>query len=91
MTEEPQTQRLKEAHRHSSRNRQEIECSSVCGCFYCGAQFPPDRVEHWLDSNDTAMCPECGTDSVIGSASGFLIGREFLQQMHDYWFKGVDE
>jgi len=90
MNRDPQTQRLKEAHQHCSRHRLEIECSHVCGCFYCGAQFPPDRIERWLGDN-TAVCPECQIDSVIGSASGFPISSEFLQQMHDYWFKGVGE
>jgi hypothetical protein len=34
----------------------------------------------------TARCPRCGIDSVIGSASGYPITREFLQTMKSYWF-----
>ena len=84
-------ERMRETYQHTRRHRQEVERSQVCGCFYCQAQFLPGRIEHWLNDNDTAMCPECGTDSVIGSASGFPISSEFLQEMHSYWFKGVDE
>jgi hypothetical protein len=83
-------ERMEGAHQHSRRHRQEIERSQLCGCFYCGAQFPPGRIERWLDDNDTAVCPECGIDSVIGSASGFPISNEFLQEMRRYWFEGPE-
>jgi hypothetical protein len=34
----------------------------------------------------TALCPKCGIDAVIGSASGYPISREFLAEMHRHWF-----
>jgi len=33
------------------------------------------------------MCPRCGIDSVLGSASGFSLSRDFLNRMHHYWFE----
>jgi hypothetical protein len=48
--------------------------------------FPPSEIEDWTDDDDTALCPKCGIDSVIGSVSGYPIEREFLQKMHDHWF-----
>ncbi|HOY54691.1 MAG TPA: cytoplasmic protein [Opitutaceae bacterium] len=78
------------AHQYSSCHRKQIERSEVCGCFYCLSVFPPTQIEEWLREGDgTALCPECSIDSVIGSASGFPITREFLQKMHDYWFAGA--
>jgi hypothetical protein len=75
------------AHRHSSRHRKEIAASQWCGCFYCMAIFKPELIEIWLSKEQTALCPKCGIDSVIGSQSGYPITREFLQKMHRHWFE----
>jgi hypothetical protein len=74
------------AHKHSLRNRKEIEASRDCGCFYCLAIFPPSQIEVWIDDEQTAVCPKCPVDSIIGSASGYPITRDFLTRKHDYWF-----
>lgn len=74
------------AHAHCSLHRAEIEASSICGCFYCSAKFPPSAVCGWIDDDQTALCPKCTIDAVIGSASGFAITIEFLTQMRDHWF-----
>jgi hypothetical protein len=75
------------AYKHTSRHRRELEESEWCGCFYCLAVFKPEAIERWLNEGDgTALCPECMIDSVIGSASGYPITREFLGRMHRHWF-----
>lgn len=78
------------AHKHSSNHRDEILASQVCGCFYCLAIFAPETIKEWIDEKEgvamTALCPECGIDSVIGSSSGFPITKEFLQTMYRKWF-----
>ena len=74
------------AHKHCFGNREEIVKSAMCGCFYCLAIFPPSDVMHWIDESQTAMCPKCDIDSVIGSASGFPIDVRFLKQMEGRWF-----
>jgi len=64
--------------------------SLVCGCFYCCAVFPPGGIDEWVDEQDgegqTALCPRCGIDSVIGDRAGFPITPEFLGRMNEYWF-----
>jgi hypothetical protein len=50
------------------------------------ANFPPTKIREWIDQEQTALCPECEIDSVIGSASGFPITKEFLELMHAHWF-----
>ncbi len=85
------------AHRYSSNHRESVLASDVCGCFYCLSIFSPSEIEDWVDarkdetdineSGQTAFCPRCGIDSVLGSASGYPITREFLQKMNDYWFQ----
>jgi hypothetical protein len=78
------------AHKNSFRNRDEIHRSSICGCFYCLATYPPAEVIDWVDqkggTSPTALCPKCGIDSVIGSASGFPITVEFLKKMNQHYF-----
>ena len=84
--------RLEQAHKHSSNHRDEILRSEVCRCFYCLEMFSPSEIEEWVDEDEeteigrTAMCPKCGIDSVIGSASGFPIQKEFLAEMEMRWF-----
>ena len=77
-------------HEHSIRHRDEILASDICGCFYCLAVFPPSEITRWVDTEDgvgqTALCPKCGIDSVIGSDSGYPIEPELLGQMQKHWF-----
>lgn len=75
------------AHKHSSQHRAEIEKSEKCGCFYCFHIFSPSEIEDWIDDGQTASCPYCWIDSVIGDKSGFPITKEFLEEMHEHWFK----
>jgi len=82
----PNEDRLEAAHRHCSFNRAELQSSSECGCFYCCAIFSPDDIVEWIDGGQTAICPKCPVDSVLGSASGFPITPEFLEEMHAKWF-----
>jgi hypothetical protein len=78
------------AHTASSCHRAQIEASEQCGCFYCLSTFPPTAIEEWVDERDergqTALCPRCGIDSVIGSKAGYPLTREFLKEMNRHWF-----
>jgi len=87
----PEDHWLRVAHRKSIHHRQEIERSSVCGCFYCRKIFEPSEIEDWTDesepeSEQTALCPNCGIDSVVGDFSGFEITEKFLAEMNRTWF-----
>ncbi len=82
---------IRDAHRHSLRHRPEIQASDVCGCFYCCSIFPSGAIGQWVDEDEegvgqTALCPNCGIDSVIGSKSPFTIDLPFLKRMQEYWF-----
>ncbi len=75
-----------EAHAYNIHNREHIEKSYYCGCFYCGRIFRPFQVNFWIDDNDTALCPYCCIDSVIGDYSGYPVTEEFLKDMKKRWF-----
>jgi hypothetical protein len=81
MTEEE----LKSAHRRTLYNRKDLEASTEAGCFYCLATFSPSEVKEWWDEGETALCPKCAMDSVIGNASVGL-SSQFLSEMHSRWF-----
>jgi hypothetical protein len=78
------------AHRHSIHHRDEVLASEQCGCFYCCAIFPSKEIAEWVDQSQgvgqTALCPRCGIDSVIGAESGYPVTREFLKAMNVHWF-----
>jgi 5-methylcytosine-specific restriction endonuclease McrA len=78
---------MRAAHKHSSRNREEIKSSVLCGCFYCRQTFSADEVDEWTDDNDTALCPKCGIDSVLGDRSGLPVSElAFLNAMQRHFF-----
>lgn len=74
-------------------HREEVLASDLCACFYCLVTFSPTDIREWCDSasdgtGKTALCPRCGIDSVIGSASSLPVGDEaFLGAMHKRWFQ----
>ncbi len=81
---------IHEAHRHSSEHRAAIERSTLCGCFYCRRSYASAEIVEWTDSGETALCPRCGIDSVVGDASGFPVAdKDFLSAMRSFWFAGV--
>ena len=87
------------ATRHATNNQAEIEASKSCGCFCCVQTFPPAEIVAWsgLDvssfdnpeavSAGTALCPRCGSESVIGDKSGYSIDPDFLNRMNEAWFQ----
>ncbi len=77
------------AHRDSSRHREQVIGSTLCGCFYCCKTFEPAKIREWIDAGQTALCPCCGIDAVIGNASRYPLTQEFLGQMKAHWFRAA--
>ena len=79
------------AHKHSINNRKLLEHDSVVGCFYCLEIFSPSEIVEWCPDkiDDTALCPYCGIDSILGEYTGFPITKEFLTAMQAHWFEGI--
>jgi hypothetical protein len=68
---------------HASNHRVEVEASARCGCFSCFKLFSPAAIRSWIDASQTALCPYCGIDTVLGDASCHL-GDQFLRRMHQH-------
>ena len=82
---------LELAHKKSFINKEEFLSSDTCGCFCCQAVFLPNEVNEWIEEDvshgETAQCPKCGIDSVIGSKSGFPVNDlGFLTTMRGRYF-----
>lgn len=71
------------ADEFSVKNKKQLENSKKCGCFGCVKVFDPEEVTEFIPGEDTAVCPYCGTDSVIGDYSGFPVTEEFMKKMND--------
>ena len=74
------------AAERSRNNRSSLQKASICGCFYCLAEFPFEQIAEWIDADRTALCPQCGVDAVLGFDTP-AADQELLHAMHDYWFK----
>jgi len=72
-------------HRHTRLNRMELEASEVCGCIACERIYFPSEIVRWVDE-ETALCPHCGVDAVVGSASGIPIMPGVLRRAHERCF-----
>jgi hypothetical protein len=77
---------LQLAHSFSRGHREQVEQSEGCSCFRCLASFKPSEITEWVDGGDTALCPKCGVDAVLASASGVPLSDEFLRKMQQQWF-----
>ena len=80
---------LTAAHDAASNHEAAVSRSDVCACFYCLKTFPPTAIAEWVEEpkgGRTAVCPFCGIDSVLGSASGFSLTQQFLEAMCEHWF-----
>ena len=62
-------------------NKNSIVNSDYCGCYHCTKSFIPNKIEEYVDNGQTAICPYCGMDSVIGTNMGYNITTIFLKQL----------
>ncbi|MBQ4353414.1 MAG: cytoplasmic protein [Clostridia bacterium] len=81
------------AHKACIRNRQALAQDTRCGCFHCLKIFSPHQITDYIrekDGSETAKCPYCGVDSVIGAGAGYPLTEEFLLEMHRHWFENIE-
>lgn len=79
---------LLEAHKKSSSHKEKILSDKLCACFCCEKTFLPIEIIEWIEEpkgGETAVCPKCGIDSVLGSEFP-IQDKDFLDEMNKYWF-----
>ena len=69
---------------HAFHNRAEIEDSEWCGCLCCEQLYRPAEIERWRKDaiGETALCPRCGREAVVGSGAGFVLTPELVHRAH---------
>lgn len=69
-------------------NKETLLASTWAGCYCCLKVYPATTIDEYVDlEEDTALCPECGVDYVIGDATGYPVtDKEFLEAMHHHGF-----
>ncbi len=78
---------LKMLHRQSIGNKARLADAKDCGCFFCLSHFPASAAEYWDDEGgQTAACPECGIDSVIGEYDDERVSDDLLRAMKERYF-----
>ena len=83
---------LKDIHNHSFKNKEEILHSKRCVCFHCFKTYDADDIDTYLgedDGKETALCPLCITDTVIGDACGYELTDEVVDALADQYLNGL--
>lgn len=77
------------AYVHSINNKEELNHSNKCGCFYCLNIYNPKEIKEWIEEKSgmkTALCPFCDIDAVIAESSDYELCEELLEYMYNIWF-----
>jgi hypothetical protein len=90
---------LESIWRFCTRHRDLLTRSDRAGCFHCGSIFSPTEITEWIaeppaahsgnvtPEGVTALCPQCGMDAVLPSAT-VPISPDLLAQMAEHYFGG---
>jgi len=84
---------MRKAHKFANDNLWYLHEEQECVCIYCLSRFNSKDIEDYY-MDDTACCPVCWVDGVIGEKSGYSFDDDEARMMHDFFFKnsgGVSE
>lgn len=76
----------KQLSHFSMKNKALIDISDNAGCYSCCKIFPTNEIKHYTDDGQTALCPYCNVDAVVGDSSGYTLTEDNLQIAKKYWF-----
>ena len=76
---------IQEASKYSFKNKDSIEKSTTCSCYYCISSFKKEEIQQWTDQGQTAICPLCGIDSVLGDIV-LPFEETTFKKLKEYWF-----
>lgn len=81
-------EKLIKLHKYAMYNKDKLEKTDTCGCFYCQKIFNPDEIKEWTDKEQTAICPYCSVDSIICNSEedNYYVTKQDLKAMNKYYF-----
>lgn len=77
------------------KNKELVEKSDKCGCYYCNSIISPSEVEYLeeVDGPYTAICPKCGMDTVLDNRSiekyQKVLNKYFLEKVNKATFNNL--
>jgi hypothetical protein len=71
----------------SYNNHLAIGKAKRCGCYFCLLTFPSTAVVEFTDDRRTALCPNCGIDTLLPDVTD----TELLAQGLERWFTGQSD
>lgn len=74
---------LEKASELSFKNREMVEKSSKCGCYYCCKIIDTKLVWEYIDDGETALCPMCYINSVLPDACGMKLDEGMLEKLRE--------
>ncbi len=80
--------KLTELQKHTHNNEIEILHSKTCSCIFCRQHYDARAVNDWVNDERgmSAICPECGMDTVIGDNGGEPLDKETLKALNLAFF-----
>jgi len=69
-------------HAFTSHNKEIMKRSGIYLCSYCQKGGLSKNIENWADDGETALCPDCGVDSLIPA----MIPHDITKQLKEHWF-----
>ena len=81
-------------HSHCGWHYEEVKNSKICGCFCCLKIFSASEIVEWIDEPEdcprgagkTAVCPNCGIDTVLPESADYQLCDEFIHAMGKEFF-----
>ena len=83
---------LTKVHDLSYGNGEDLKKPGInCGCFFCGAMFDSSELDETCfitedDGKTTAICPDCGIDSIIYDKGDVKVTHNLVMQMMHRFF-----
>ena len=71
----------------SIKNKILIEKSKYACCYFCRERFSVSEIHEWIDNNQTALCPRCDMDTVLGDEGGDLPVPSVIKSLQEKFFK----
>lgn len=76
---------MRKAHKFTHSNLWYLSENQTCRCIYCLEEFESNEIDDYT-LDDTALCPRCGIDAVIGEKSGCIITKEEAEEFYEFFF-----